>query len=277
MPLTAPATRQCDLLGLLLQAAPLAFLGALLFSSPTQAGIVAINTPSTSLASITFDDTNSTVPPAGTTNTGPLVNPWNGSTVTLSLTTDPNTADFATGSIDASYIFASNTYALNLFGITLNQVNATFGFATLTFNFNVEFQLDAAGLPLQSTLFPNFVVNGTVMSSPGSFAAVKGFINYSGVTTAGTIGVVETVIYNSVWTTPGPFSGIANGTPTFGVTPALVGGTTLTLDGTISFLVDPASISAYSVPAAVPEPATSVLWGLGGLVLFAGSRLRRRS
>jgi hypothetical protein len=225
------------------------------------------------MASINFDDTNSIAPPAGVTNTVTSVTPWNGSILTLASTTDPFTLDTAMGSIDASFIFASNTYALNLSNVTLTQVSTNTGWADLIFTFNVEYQLDAAGLPLQPTLYPNFVVNGTVQPAAGSFALVSGFIDYSGVTTAGTIGVVETVNYNSLWTTPGPFTAIAAGTPVFGTTPLLIGNTTLTLNGVIHFRVDPAHIDVFSVM--VPEPATWTLATLG-MAGFGLVALRRR-
>jgi MYXO-CTERM domain-containing protein len=250
-----------------------ALVGTLLISGNTQAAILGINTPGTSIATVNFDDTNSIAPPNGVTNTGPSVSPWNGSTVVLPLTTDPNTSDFAKGSVVGSFIPSSNTYSLNFNSITESQTAGNTGFADLVFTFNIEYQLDGAGLPLQATLFPNFVVNGTVQNSSGSFAAVSGFINYAGVNTAGTISVLETVNYNSVWNTPGPFSGTAVGIPVNGFTPALVGNTTLTLDGSIRFRVDPAIINAQSVAA--PEPSTCVLGALGALGLLAFARRRR--
>ena len=259
----------------------IAAAGGLLSHAASQAAIIAINTPGTSNASITFDDTNSVAPPAGTTNSGPSVTPWNGTVVTLPVTTDPNTGDFANGSIDATFIPASNTYALNFNSITLNQAVGNTGFANLDFAFNVEYQLDALGLPSQPTLFPNFVVNGTVQNTALSFAAVTGFINYEGVNTAGTISVLDTVNYNSVWNTPGPFSGVAVGIPTFGFTPVLVGNTTLTLSGVIQFQVDPALINAQSVQsfqsAVIPEPSSAVLLGIGACVTVMGAFRRHRA
>lgn len=258
-------------------ATAVALLVGLPFDSTAKAGIIGINTPGTSMASINFDDTNSIAPPAGITNTGPTVSPWTGAPLTLTPTTDPFTGDFATGSIDATFIPATNTYALNLSGITLTQAVANTGFADLAFQFTVEYQLDVLGLPLQPTLYPNFLVNGTVQNISGSFAMVSGFIDYYGVTTAGTIGLVETVNYNSLWTTPGPFTGTAVGSPVIGTTPLLVGNTTLTLNGFINFMVDPATINAESVQ--VPEPsslALSAVLGLAGLGI-AGRRRRARA
>ncbi len=248
----------------LLPASLAALVGWFLFSAYAEAAISGVNTPGTSLASITFDDTFSVFPPNGITNTGPSVSPWNGSIIVLPLTTDPVTFDFASGSIDATFL--GNTYAINITNVTLDQAVPNTGTAHLNFAFNIEFQLDALGLPSQATLFPNFVVNGTVQNIPGSFAALSGWINYSGVNTAGTISVLETVNYNNLWNTPGPFSGLAVGIPVNGVTPPLVANTTLTLDGFISFQVDPASINAQSVQS-VPEPSSFALGILGLLSL----------
>jgi len=236
----------------------LAVAGGLIAAPAARAAISGVNTPVTSAAAITFDDTFSSAPPLGITFTGPSVSPWSGTLVSLPLTTDPNTADFAFGDISAS--FAGNTYAINLTNVTLNQTVLNTGTAHLDFAFNIEFQLDALGLPVQPTLFPNFVVNGTVQNTAGSFAAVTGFIDYYGVNTAGTYSVLETVNYNSLWTTPGNFIGTAAGVPVNGATPLLVGNTTLTLNGFISFQVDPASINAYSVLA--PEPGSLAILAL---------------
>jgi len=258
----------------LLHSALAALVGGLLASAGAQAGVIAINSPVTSSASINFDDTNSSSPPSGVTNTGPSVSPWNGSIVSLPSTTDPNTLDSAQGNIDGSFIFASNTYALNLTGITLSQAGTNTGFAILDFAFNIDFQLDGLGLPSQATLYPNFAVNGTVQNTALSYAAVSGFIDYYGVNTAGTMSVLETVNYNSVWTTPGPFSGVAAGIPVFGFTPVLVPNTTLTLNGFIQFTVDPATINAQSFQ--VPEPSSIALWGIGTGIMATGGARRRR-
>jgi len=252
---------------------PIALFLTFSAQSLSYAGISGINTPVTSSASINFDDTNSVAPPAGVTNTGPSVSPWNGTTLTLPGTTDPNTGDFATGNLQATFVPAGNTYAINLSGITLTQAPGNTGFANLSFNFTVEYQLDALGLPSQATLYPNFLVNGTVQSTAGSFALVSGFIDYYGVNTAGTIGLIETVNYNSLWNTPGPFSGTAFGIPTIGTTPALVGNTTLTLNGSIHFMVDPATINVESLM--VPEPGTCTLFTLGLIGLAIAKRVRR--
>ena len=147
--------------------------------------------------------------------------------------------------------------------MTLSQLPVNTGQALLWFHFNIEYQLDPAGLPLQTTLYPNFVVNGTVQPTAGSFAAVNGFIDYYGVNTAGTLTLLDTVNYNSTWNTPGSFTGTAFGVPVSGTTPALVGNTTLTLIGDIRFVVDPATINAETIP----EPASIGLLALGGLLM----------
>lgn len=247
-------------------------LGGAIFCADARAGISGINAVNSS-ASITFDDTFSLDPSLnpGTTSTGPAANPWTGAPLILPVTTDPVTFDFANATLDATFL--GNTYALNFTNITLNQLPPNTGTAHLNFLFTVEFQVDGAGLPLQPTLFPNFVVNGTVQNIAGSFAAVTGFIDYNGVNTAGTISTVETVNYNNVWNTPGNFTGTAVGIPVNGTTPLLVPNTTLTLTGAISFQVDPASINAYSVT--VPEPASLALLG-GAVGLSLGRRFGRR-
>jgi hypothetical protein len=262
--LSSPTLRCCVVVA--------AVLGALAFSAPAAArgAIVGINTPGTSTASIVFDDTFSVAPPAGVTNGGPSSTPWNGSLLSMLTTTDPVTLDFASGDIDAT--FAGNTYAINLNNVTLNQMPTNTGTAHLIFTFNVEYQLDATGLPSQPTLYPNFIVNGTVQPSVGSFAAVSGFIDYSGVNTAGTYSVLETVNYNSFWNTPGPFTAVAPGTPVNGTTPIMMGNTTFTMNGVISFQVDPASINAHS--QMVPEPSSLALAAMA--LGFAGARRRRR-
>ena len=125
-----------------------------------------------------FDDTNSSFPPLGITNVSPTVNPWTGATWSLSPTTDANTGDFAQGSIDGTFVPFTNTYGVSLSNITLTQVAGNTGFADLDVTFAIEFQLDALGLPVQPTLYPNFVVSGTVQNPAGSFAAISGQIDH---------------------------------------------------------------------------------------------------
>jgi hypothetical protein len=249
-------------------------IGWLVAGARGDAAILGINTPTSSFAAIQFDDTNSVGPPAGITNTGPSVSPWNGSLITLPLTTDPNTLDQASGDLVAS--FAGNSYALTFSNIFLSQpAITTTGFATLAFSFSIEFQLDALGLPLQPTLFPTFFLSGTVQTPPGSFAAFAGSLDYYGVNTAGTVFQLDSVSYAGLWTTPGPFSATVFGTPTFGSTPALFPGTFLQIDGSFKFQVDPASIGGYSLMA-VPEPGTLCILMSGiGLPLLSRCRFSR--
>ncbi len=230
--------------------------------------ITGINTPGTSLASINFDDTNSFSPPPGTTNITPNVSPWNGALFSLPFTTDVTTLDTAQGDIMAS--FAGNSYALTFTNVLLQQSLLNTGFAKLVFQFNVEYQLDAAGLPSQPTLFPSFAVTGTVQN-PG-FAFVSGFINYNGLNADGTANLLDIVNYNANFGAPGPFSNTVNGVPGgpgAGTTAALAPNSTLTLDGVFTFIVDPASIHANSVM--VPEPSSALL-----ALLAAPLLLRRR-
>ena len=157
--------------------------------------------------------------------------------------------------------------------MTLNQAPLNTGFADLIFTFSVEFQLDTGGLPSQATVYPNFAINGTVQNIAGSFASVKGFINYTGINAAGTIGVLDTVNYNNVFNTPGNFSSVVNGVPVNGTTPTLVANTTLTLSGMIDFRVDPANFNVETVP----EPGSGLLVGfalLSGLLWHSRRFLR---
>lgn len=249
----------------LLRSAFAALTAALTLSDRADAAISGINTPGTSLASINFDDTNSFSPPPGTTNITPNVSPWNGALFSLPFTTDGTTFDTAQGDIAASFL--GNSYAITFTNVLLQQSLLNTGFAKLVFQFNVEYQLDAAGLPSQPTLFPSFAVTGTVQN-PG-FAFVSGFINYNGLNADGTANLLDTVNYNANFGAPGPFSNTVNGIPNNGSTPALGPNSTLTLDGVFTFVVDPASIHASSVM--VPEPSSALL-----ALLSAPLLLRRK-
>jgi hypothetical protein len=204
------------------------------------------------------------------------ITPWGGAAPinnTLPLATS-GIGDTAKGIITADVI--AGNYSLSLNSVLLNQAALNTGFADLIFTFSVEFQLDAAGLPSQATVFPNFAVNGTVQSAAGSFASIKGFINYTGVNAAGTISTLDTVNYNALFNTPGNFSGTVAGVPVNGTTPVLAPNTTLTLSGMIDFTVDPANISAETVP----EPNSGLLVGfavLGGLLGRLMQQRRSRS
>ena len=248
-------------------AALIALAGGLLLGTTSLAGISGINTPGTSTASIQFDDTTSLDPSSfpGITNITPTVSPWTGAVHSLTSTTDPVTSDNAQGDISASFL--GNAYSVTFSNVSLTQAPLNTGFAHLIFQFNVEYQLDALGLPNQATLFPNFSVNGTVQ--PGGFASVSGSIDYYGVNTAGTYSIVETVNYNQLYNVPGPFTGVVAGVPVNGTTPILPANTTMTLVGTINFMVDPASINAES--EMVPEPFAPLL-ALPALLLRRRSR-----
>lgn len=245
---------------------------ALLAATCAEAQVTGINAVVSSSAAIQFDDTTSFDPllTPGTTNINPTVSPWSGATWALPFTTDPITFDTAQGDITGAVILGNYDLAFN--NVLLNQAVLNTGFAHLIFNFSIEFQLGALGLPSQPTLYPNFLVNGTVQ--PAGFAFVGGFINYSGVNTAGTISVVETVNYNQLFNIPGNFTGTVFGVPVNGTTPAFVANTTLTLSGTINFMVDPANISAHTVAA--PEPSAGLLTLLS-LPLFLSRRRAARA
>lgn len=235
-----------------------------------QGAIVGINTPGTSYAAINFDDTNSNGPPLGITNTGPATSPWNGTLIALALTTDPNTSDQAQGDLTATFIPFTNTYGISFSNILLTQPSpTTTGLALLSFSFNVQYQLDAAGLPAQSTLFPTFFLNGTVQTPPGSFAAFSGSLDYYGVDISGAFNLQDSVSYSGFWTTPGPFSATITGSPTFGTTPLLMPNTVFEIQGSFKFQVDPATIGGYSLM--VPEPGTWAL-ALAGVALTLATR-----
>lgn len=238
----------------------------LLSAAGAQAQITGINAGASS-ASIKFNDTGSSVPPAGTTNVTQSTGAWNGTPFNPLFPTDPITLDFATGGISASG--AGAVYSVLPTNIQLSQVNATSGFALLIYTFTVEYTV-ATNLALQATLFPNFLVSGTVGSTPGSFASVTGTIDYYDVSNAAYVnGLLDTVSYNYMNNTPGTFTNApVNGVPVNGFTPLIPGGANLTLVGTITFIVDPSSISAQSFM--VPEPAS------GALLLLTGLLLRRR-
>jgi len=235
-----------------------------------QGAIVGINTPGTSYAAINFDDTNSNGPPLGITNTGPSTSPWNGALISLALTTDPNTTDQAQGDLTATFIPFTNTYGISFSNILLTQpLSTTTGLALLSFSFNVQYQLDAAGLPAQATLFPTFFLNGTVQTPPGSFAAFSGSLDYYGVDISGAFNLQDSVSYFGFWTTPGPFSATVAGTPTVGTTPLLMPNTVFEIQGSFKFQVDPATIGGYSLM--VPEPGTWAL-ALAGAALILATR-----
>jgi hypothetical protein len=238
-------------------------------ASSATAQIVGINMVNSS-AVIKFDDQNS----FNGSNPGSLYSQisgaWTGTTWSLSQT-DATTFDYANGDVAATG--AGTAYNISLSNVTLTQAPLNTGYADLNFQFTVEYVLGATGLPASNpTQFSSFLVSGTVQPSAGSYAWIKGTIDYYGVNTAGTISQLDQVTYNWFYNTPGSFNNITvNGTAGTGTTPALVPFTTLTLVGNITFEVDPASLSVQTIP----EPGTITLVGLGALGLIAVIRRRK--
>jgi len=180
-----------SLIGLALPAG----VAAVLLFSPIAHGQLGLPNAGTSSASIKFNDTNSTVPPAGTTNVTQSTGPWNGTLFAPVFPVDPNTADFASGDISASG--AGATYSVLMNNIQLSQVNATAGFALLIYSFTIDYLVTGTALPnLNPTQFPNFLVSGTVGATLGSFASVNGTIDYYDTSNAAYPGgLLDTVSY----------------------------------------------------------------------------------
>jgi hypothetical protein len=245
---------------------------AFLLAASGHAAIIGINAPASS-ASINFDDTNSFIPGPvyGTLNSTVSSGPsWTGAPLFGTFPVAPITSDTANADLDAA--FGGNTYAINFTNVLLNQgflgSTGNGGFAQMHILFNVEFQLDGAGLPAQGTWYPNFTVSGTVQAGGGSFAFLGGVINYY---ETGNPTPIETVNYNWTNNIPGPFANIpVIGAPVNGFTPTLAPGTTLTLDGNFSFVVDPAIM--YAESQMVPEPSMAMLALLSLPVLLARRR-----
>jgi hypothetical protein len=239
----------------------------LLFAGSAGAQITGIN-PASSSAVIKFLDSNSfnggNPGSIYTQNSGP----WNGSTWSLSQT-DPTTLDFANGDITATG--GGTFYSIVLNNIVLSQPVLNTGYADLNFQFTVEYNIGAGGLPSLATAFPNFLVSGTVQTGGTGYASILGSLNYYGVDASGVYGLVETVNYNWLNNTPGAFNNIpVNGVPVNGFTPALGPNTIFDIVGNLTFEVDPATLNVE--PA--PEPATLAIAGLAAASLLM---FRRRS
>jgi MYXO-CTERM domain-containing protein len=165
---------------------------------------------------------------------------------------------------------------LNFSNIYLSQPLAgTTGHADLLFQFKVEYQLDALGLPAGNPVYsPVFNLTGTVQSAPGSFAMFNGVINYYGTVVPGPPSTLHIHQYGAVWTTPGAFTATVAGNPLGMTTPALLPFTTLVLEGWLRFTVDPATIQGSSTT--IPEPGTWALAMTGAALAWVGRRRHSR-
>lgn len=246
------------------------FAAFLAFTPQARAQITGINAPASS-ALIKFNDTASLDPllNPGVSLITQSAGPWPAfSTLALPFTTDIVTNDTAQGDITATWAPGAYNVAIN--NVLLTQAPLNTGFATLLFSFTVEYQIGGGGLGILPTSSPAFNVSGTVQPPPPltNFASITGSVNYFAVDAAGVGGLVETVNYNTMFNTPGPFVGAVSGTPVNGNTPAIGPNSTLTLVGNITFTVDPASISANTVP----EPSSALLALLSLPLLLARPR-----
>jgi hypothetical protein len=197
---------------------------------------------------------------------------WNGGGFGLTSQTDPTTHDSANSSLSASY--SGNAYSLTVNNLTLAQTATDTGHADLIYIFNIDYQLGSGGLPSQATLFPNFLVNGTILTA-GSFASITGFFDYYGDDISGPNTLLDTVNYNWTFNNGGVAGNFINqlvtGTPVNGTTPVLNNNSDLRIFGQLDFKVDPASISVESVP----EPSGGLLIGLAGVCGILWRRVRQ--
>jgi MYXO-CTERM domain-containing protein len=140
--------------------------------------------------------------------------------------------------------------------ITLTQPSVNTGFAELNVQFGVQYQVGAGGLSAAAVQFPNFLISGTVQPPLTSYASLSGYINYFAVNAAGVGSLVDTVNYNWFYNTPGTFSGLSVvGVPVNPLLSAIGPNSTLVVTGSLTFVVDPASITVQTVP----EPASQAL------------------
>ena len=241
----------------------------LLIAGSVGAQITSINS-GISTGGVQFSDFNSFNPshnPGGSYSQGG--GSWNGSPVSLSQT-DPTTLDNATGTLDASG-FGGYNYPLVLNNVTLSQASGNTGHADLSFYIVLTYALGAGGLPSANVQYPNFLVSGTVQPAAGSYASISGTLYYYDVNNlTGTGPVIDSVNYSWSYNIPGTFPAMpVNGFPSSPTLPTIPAGDTLSIQGDITFEVDPASINVETVP----EPSTFVLAGIGLAGMLA---IRRR-
>ena len=230
--------------------------------TPAHAAIVGI-IGSDSVVNALFDDTNSlnATSNPGTTNlvTTALAG-WSGGIYNQPLVVDPVTGDDATFGIFA--FSTPTTYGVFLTGTQLTQQVGNSGFARMDINYRISFQMDAAGLPTQLISIPSINLAGTVQ--PLGFAVFTGSLTFE----SAALGTFNTVNYAYSNTTAGAFSTTITGTPMSPPSFSLPANDILTLAGTYTMIVDPASFSVEFVPE--PSVAASAMLGL------AACTLRRR-
>lgn len=141
------------------------------------------------------------------------------------------------------------------------------GKATLHGDFSVVFSIDGAGAPSTTATLGyalTMIIDGSV-----SFDMVVDF-------DSGALGALGTRSLHFARTTSGGFATLLSDS---GTLPALPGGDTLTLSGTVDISVDdnPGGSATQIVVQSAPEPGTLALaaLGLGALIRSAKSRRRR--